>query len=83
MPQPGATPQRNLGLPGGMDRIVSHRLHRGLEELVEPHGTAAHFGWRRGQRQPQAIGPGRPWGKATRGVRPLTCQGSSTKFPLT
>ena len=56
IPKPGSTKKRNLGIPVVMDRIVSHSLHRVLEELFEPDFTASNFGCRRGKSQHQAIG---------------------------
>lgn len=39
IPKPGSTKTRKLGIPVVMDRIVSHSLHRVLEELFEPDCT--------------------------------------------
>jgi group II intron reverse transcriptase/maturase len=56
IPKPDSTKTRNLGIPVVMDRIVSHSLHRVLEELFEPEFTTSNCGLRRGKSQPQAVG---------------------------
>jgi len=51
----GTQKKRKLGIPTGMDRIVSQSSHRVLEGIFDSGFTSSNFGFRRGKSQHRAI----------------------------